>query len=154
MSDISIDKLNQLHPLIRQSALDAYAEAVKETPENVHPIITETFRSFAESDKLYAQGRTEPGKIVTNSKGGQSYHNYSLAIDGALIVNGELSYIVNDNWMKVVKCFKDHGFEWGGEFHSIKDYPHFQKTMGYKWQELLEKYHNKEFIEGTEYLNL
>ena len=31
--------------------------------------IGETLRTTAEQDALYAQGRTKPGKIVTNAKG-------------------------------------------------------------------------------------
>jgi peptidoglycan L-alanyl-D-glutamate endopeptidase CwlK len=38
-------------------------------------------RSWAEQDELYAQGRTKPGKIVTNAKGGQSAHNFAVAVD-------------------------------------------------------------------------
>lgn len=38
-------------------------------------------RSVAEQDALYAQGRSKPGKIVTKAKGGQSYHNFGLAVD-------------------------------------------------------------------------
>lgn len=42
---------------------------------------TSGFRSVADQDALYAQGRTKPGKVVTNARGGQSYHNFGLAID-------------------------------------------------------------------------
>jgi peptidoglycan LD-endopeptidase CwlK len=42
------------------------------------------FRSHAEQDVLYAQGRTTPGKIITQAKGGQSYHNFGVAVDWAL----------------------------------------------------------------------
>lgn len=155
MADISIERLNQLHPVIRQMGLDAYEEAVKATPENVHPLITQTLRTFEESDKLYAQGRTEPGKIVTKSKAGQSYHNYGLALDFALIVNGDISWIVNDNWMKVVDIFKQHGFTWGGDFEgSFKDYPHLENKLGHNWRDLLVLYNDKNFIPGTEYVNI
>lgn len=140
--------------MIRQSALDAYAEAVKQTPEGIHPLITETYRSFEESDKLYAQGRTAPGKIVSNSKAGQSYHNYSVALDFALIANGEMSWIVNDNWMIVVECFKRHGFAWGGDFESFKDYPHLENKLGHNWRDLLVMHQTKNFIPGTNFLNL
>jgi len=46
---------------------------------------THTLRTHAEQDKLYAQGRTVKGSIVTNARGGQSYHNYGLAIDICLL---------------------------------------------------------------------
>jgi hypothetical protein len=55
MEQTSIKRLKQLHPLIRQKALDAYAEAVKVTPVGVHPFITQTLRTFKESDTLLFQ---------------------------------------------------------------------------------------------------
>lgn len=39
------------------------------------------YRPIPEQDGLYAQGRTKPGVIVTNAKGGQSYHNQGIALD-------------------------------------------------------------------------
>lgn len=38
-------------------------------------------RTFKEQDALYAKGRTKPGGVVTKAKGGQSMHNYGLAVD-------------------------------------------------------------------------
>ncbi|SVE43245.1 uncharacterized protein METZ01_LOCUS496099, partial [marine metagenome] len=43
--------------------------------------VVHTLRTYAEQDDLYEQGRTEPGKIVTNARGGKSWHNFGLAID-------------------------------------------------------------------------
>ena len=129
---------------------------MKSTPIGIHPFITQTYRSFAESDKLYAQGRTEPGAIVTNSRAGQSYHNYGLALDFCLQINGQLSWEVNNNWMIVVDCFKKTGFTWGGDFTgTFKDYPHLENKLGYNWRQLLAM-HNVEsnFIANTIYLKL
>ena len=39
------------------------------------------FRTYAEQDALYAQGRTQLGSIVTNAKGGYSNHNFGIAFD-------------------------------------------------------------------------
>lgn len=41
------------------------------------------YRSVEEQNGLFAQGRTKPGKIVTNAKGGQSLHNFGCAVDFA-----------------------------------------------------------------------
>lgn len=38
-------------------------------------------RSWDEQAKLYAQGRTAPGPIVTKAKPGQSFHNFAVAAD-------------------------------------------------------------------------
>lgn len=141
MTDIvSENRLMLLHPKVREAALTAYREAVNITPVGVHPFITETLRTFKESDDLYAQGRTKPGQIVTNAKGGSSYHNYGMAIDFVNQVHGLPKWIVDENWMKVVGAFKKHGFVWGGDFKSIKDSPHFEMTFGYDWRDLLKLY--------------
>lgn len=149
----SMERLNELHPSIREAAIRAYTKACKITPVGVHPYITETYRSFKRSDELYAQGRTKPGSIVSNARGGQSIHNYFLALDFVLMINGKMSWNVDDNWKKVVKCFEEEGFEWGG-YWKFKDYPHFQKTNGYSLKQIQEKYKNGDFMDGDKYLNL
>lgn len=151
----SIDKLNLLHPKIRQSALDAYSEAIQATPVGVHPVVDQTLRTFAESDALYAQGRTRPGSIVSNAKAGQSYHNYGLGLDFHLIVDGKDVWEVDRNWMIVVNVFKKHGFSWGGDFAgNFKDYPHFENKFGHNWRDLLELHTAGKFIPGTTYVEI
>jgi len=94
-----------------------------------------TYRSAAEQDALYAQGRTAPGKIVTNARGGQSKHNFTLngkpaskAFDFAIKRrDGTLNWDVNSSeWKAAVAIGKDLGLVWGGDFKSIHDYCHFQ----------------------------
>ncbi len=100
--------------------------------------IAEGFRTFAEQDKLYAKGRDKkkPGKIVTNAKGGQSYHNYGVAFDVVEIKsNGKLNY--NFDWKAVSQIAKNEGFEWGGDWRTFKDKPHFQMTFGQSISTLL-----------------
>ena len=43
--------------------------------------VTFTYRSPATQAALYAQGRTTPGRVVTNARAGESFHNYGLAFD-------------------------------------------------------------------------
>jgi peptidoglycan L-alanyl-D-glutamate endopeptidase CwlK len=104
-----------------------------------------TLRTFAEQDALFAQGRTKPGGVVTNAKGGLSMHNYGLAVDIVLILDGKTaSWDVKgdfdgdgkSDWMEVVTIFKQHGWEWGGDW-KFYDAPHFQKTFGKSVRELL-----------------
>ena len=110
-------------------------------------IITQGLRTFAEQDALYAQGRTKPGKKVTNAKGGQSVHNYGFAVDIALIIKDkEVSWDTKkdwdkDNqsdWMEVVSVFKKYGWSWGGDWVSFKDMPHFDKKGFGDWKKLLK----------------
>ena len=70
-------KLKGLHPVLADKAQQLIEEAYKEC---IWLIITKGFRSIEEQNALYPQGRSKPGKIVTNAKGGYSYHNYSLCL--------------------------------------------------------------------------
>lgn len=106
----------------------------------VNIVITQGLRTIAEQDALYAQGRTRPGQIVTNAKGGTSYHNYGLAVDFALLLNDgkQVSWDVKldvdkdgvAEWMEVVEEAHKLGFEWGGDWTSFKDLSHFQMAFG------------------------
>jgi len=136
-------------------------DACAATPKPVHPQIVETLRTFERSDHLFQLGRTiinpdgqsksnPMGGIVTYAKGGQSLHNYGLALDLVMMVNGKEDWTIN---IKVVEIFKAHGFAWGGDWKK-KDSPHFQMALGHTWQDLLKMHDNKEFITGTNYLNI
>lgn len=71
----------------------------------LEPIVTEGFRSVARQNELYAQGRTRPGQIVTKARGGQSAHNYGLAVD-VTVAKGYSSQ--EQRWVQEV--FKALGF--------------------------------------------
>ena len=47
----------------------------------IRPLIYCGRRTFEEQARLWALGRTKPGKIVTKARPGESYHNYGLAFD-------------------------------------------------------------------------
>jgi len=91
--------------------------------------ITDGLRTIQEQNELYAQGRTKPGNIVTNARGGDSIHNYGLAIDVAFQRDGKLSYS-NDLYKKIVPIAKSLGMTWGGDWASFPDKPHFEYTNG------------------------
>lgn len=145
---ISIARVAKLHPKIRDEVKALIEQAEAGFPADVKIRIVQGLRTIEEQDALYAQGRTKPGKKVTNAKGGSSFHNYGLAIDFAIIYGTELSWdIMVDkdkdgvkDWQEVVNIFKAAGYEYGGDWKSIKDYPHLQKSFGYTWQQLKAKY--------------
>jgi peptidoglycan L-alanyl-D-glutamate endopeptidase CwlK len=166
---ISIPRAAQLHPAVRDEVVVLIDKVEAGFPPNIAVRIVQGLRTIEEQNALYAKGRTAPGSIVTNAKGGSSYHNYGLAIDFAILIdkdgNGtydELSWdIKKDNdkdgiadWLEVVKVFESAGWEWGGKWASIKDYPHVQKTFGHKWQTLLARHNKKQFISGIQYVQL
>jgi hypothetical protein len=43
--------------------------------------VTSGYRTVAEQDLVFRQGRTENGHIITEVAGGRSLHNYGLAVD-------------------------------------------------------------------------
>lgn len=108
-------------------------------------------RSFDKQDELYAQGRTAPGKIITNAKAGESYHNYGLAFDLVEIKDGQALWN-NPNWIKIGEIGKSFGFNWGGDWRSFKDYPHFELSNGLNLADLKWKYLNNEITNS--YVNL
>jgi len=75
------DILKGLEPTFA-SRVAAWRDAVIE--QGVIPYVYCGRRTPAEQEKLYAQGRSEPGKIVTQARGKpvpQSFHCYGRAID-------------------------------------------------------------------------
>jgi hypothetical protein len=154
MSPHNQEKINELHPKLRPIAQIAWQECEDAMPGNTELWIDQAYRTFADSDALYAQGRTAPGSIVTNAKAGQSYHNYALAWDFHMITNGKDDWQVGPLWMKVVAIMQKHGFTWGGTFTTIKDNPHFEMRFGYNWRDLLAKHNSGDLISGTTYVNI
>ncbi|SDI20755.1 peptidoglycan L-alanyl-D-glutamate endopeptidase CwlK [Alteribacillus persepolensis] len=135
-------ELNELHPVVdeKKQELIQRAEA-----QGISVVITEGYRSHEEQDGLYAQGREEPGSIVTNAKGGESYHNYGLAIDFAIEKpNGEITWDIDydgnhngrSDWEDVSKIAKELGFEWGGDWPGFRDYSHLQLETDVSMYEL------------------
>ena len=158
MDNITLDRIKQLHPKLRDEVNEIYKEICEALKGSAMCRFAYTLRTFKEQDDLYAIGRGKPGKVVTNAKGGQSYHNYGLAVDIVLLKdkdkNGTFesaSWETNvdfdgdgqADWMEVVAIFKRHGWEWGGDW-KFTDLPHFQKTLGMSVTDLLKKYNNKQ----------
>ena len=82
-------------------------------------------RTYEEQDALYAQGRTAPGNIVTNARGGHSNHNFGIAFDIGVFEGNK--YLPESPKYKTVGALGiDLGLEWGGNWKTIVDQPHFQ----------------------------
>ncbi len=95
-------------------------------------------RTWKEQDALYAQGRTKPGKRVTNAKGGQSNHNFGIAGDIGIFRRGDY---LDDNAAKADQAFCERiykhlakkaaafGLEAGNNWNN-PDPPHFEVSTG------------------------
>lgn len=92
-------------------------------------------RSYAEQNELYAQGRTRPGSRVTNARGGFSNHNFGIAWDVG-IFEGSRYLGSSKLYAEVGKIGRDMGLEWGGDWKSFPDTPHFQVRTGLTLRQL------------------
>lgn len=145
MDQLTIDRIAQAHPKIREDLKQHYVECNNLLPKGVRLRFAYVYRSIAEQNVLYNQ---KPK--VTNAKGGQSIHQYGLAMDYVIMLdkdnNGTFETIewdLKSPYHKlVVDYFQSKGYEWGGSWKSFKDYPHFQKAFGYTWQSLKRKLDN------------
>ena len=96
---ITLERIKLLHPKLRSEVEHIYkSQIIPALSGNAYCRFAYTLRTFKEQDALYAQGRSivfdTKGKrlgIVTNAKGGQSIHNYGLALDIVLITNGKVA---------------------------------------------------------------
>lgn len=108
-----------------------WLELCKEAGLNV--LVTNTVRDAEYQAHLYAQGRTRPGSIVTNSKL-PTFHSdqAGLAFDFCKNVKGH-EYDDNAFFHKAAAIAKGLGFSWGGDWKSFVDMPHIQWDNGGKW---------------------
>ena len=122
-----------LQPLVKRQA----DKIVYDMKMLGHPVrVVEGYRSIERQDELYAQGRTTAGNIVTNAKGGQSFHNYGVAVDFVFRKEG---YNASEFlWGTLGTVGKEHGFKWGGDWKNFKDRPHFEMTLGNKLKDYQE----------------
>jgi len=91
--------------------------------------VSQGHRTDAEEDALYAQGRSTAGLIVTNARGGQSNHNFGLAID-VVAMNRDGSVNWGFDMSSVAPIAQRFGLSWGGNWARFPDYPHFENTYG------------------------
>ena len=113
--------LDQLYPIVKAKALQLAALCNK---AGIPITITQTYRSSRYQQALYDIGRTRQGNKVTNCKPGTSPHEYRIAFDVCMNIKG---YTWDAAMLKKVGEYgKTLGLQWGGEFKTLKDYPHFQ----------------------------
>lgn len=96
-------------------------------------------RTYQEQSELFAQGRSKPGRVVTNAGPGRSNHNFGVAWDVGLFKGSE--YLDESRLYDVVGAIgKNLGLEWGGDWTSIIDKPHFQLKTDISLADLRAKF--------------
>lgn len=124
--------INDLHPDLQQPCMDFF-DRCKDA--DLKAFMVFTWRSPVEQDRLYEQGRTEPGPIVTNLKGDQSFHCFMLngepaakAFDFGLEDEND-KYITDGSDARYAQAGaigENLGLTWGGDWKSFKDPSHLQ----------------------------
>lgn len=128
--------LKNMHQVLQ----DKCAQFVKAcAAKGIQVGITQGFRTIEYQNQLYAQGRTKPGRIVTNCKGGYSPHNYGLAFDFCIYENGKIDWDSrNKKWGLAGAIGESLGLEWGGRWTQFVDMPHLQFMFGLSISQLLK----------------
>lgn len=103
--------------------------------EGIDLLVTQTRRTNAEQDALYAQGRSIKGAVVTNARGGESWHNWDAAVDVVPMRAGKPVWdTAGDNaklWLKVGALGEACGLEWAGRWNGkLREMAHFQYRGG------------------------
>lgn len=144
---ITAERIAKLHPLVRQEMTNIITECNKALTGRSKVRISQGLRTFEEQNALYNQTPK-----VTNAKGGQSIHNYGFAVDIVLIIDGKTAswdtFADWDNdkisdWTECVTIFKKYGWNWGGDWKTFKDMPHFDKKGFSDWKVLQQKPRDK-----------
>lgn len=126
----SINNLKGLHPRLVEFA----NELIKISPYDF--TIIEGIRTVEKQKSLFQQGRTQPGKTITNCDGliKKSKHQiqkdgYGHAFDIVILINNQATWNskLYDNLGKVAgELLKKYNVIWGGNWKNFKDRPHFQ----------------------------
>ena len=96
-----------------------------------------TYRSPEEQNELYAQGRTKPGRIVTNARGGESFHNHRCAFDFVPLVAGKPQWDDKTLYAKAGSIAEAVGLEWSGRWSGkLRETAHCQYSGGLKLADL------------------
>lgn len=131
--------LDTLLPKVRP-VMEAFVTEAKKyfSEKGVDCIVICGTRTYAEQDAIYAQGRTKPGPIRTKAKGGESRHNFGLAIDLGLFAGGKYleDSSLYDHIGAVVAKFPT--LEWGGNWKFV-DEPHVEYRTGLTTAQMADK---------------
>lgn len=145
--DAITDKnIDTLHPLIRPLVIECINKLAL---MGIFCRVTFGNRSWELQDQMYNQpwdgmDNDKDGLIdekdekITNAKGGDSIHNYRLALDVVEIkpMYGYSKGYPDRRWFTIKEVFVQAGFKWGGSFKSFPDKPHYEMTFGHTLKEL------------------
>ena len=131
---VSLERVNTLSPKLVASATKILDEAWR---KRIPAYVIWGSRTIEQQDLLYRYGRSMPGDIVTNKRGGFSPHNYGLALDFCL-VHGDKFLSWEDvyhieywrlKWRKLIKMFEAE--DWTSGWRAVNFQPgHVENLLG------------------------
>lgn len=126
--------LEDLLPPVRYKAV-AFEKACR--AKGLDVLIYCTYRSDEEQEALYALGRNANGvvidqqKVVTNAKGGDSFHNHRCAWDFVPLVGGKPAWNDKAKYQQCGEIAESLGISWSGRWKgTLKETAHCQYTGG------------------------
>lgn len=133
---INSRSLDELLPIAKER-VEQFLRLCKEN--DIDLLVTSTYRDQESQQALYEQGRTTAGKVVTNAKAGDSWHNWRCAVDVVPLINGKPNWDGSDPvWTKIGELGEQAGLEWAGRWRTFKELAHFQYTGGLTLTDLKE----------------
>ena len=136
LSKLSLSRLEGVHPKLKT----VIKLGITNSPYDF--MIVQGLRTAEYQNQLYQQGRTKPGKKVTNCDGYTHKSNHQAkadgfghAIDFAIYnpnIPGKIEWDNTSKYKAVAdhlkKIAEENGIkiEWGGDWKRFKDYPHIE----------------------------
>lgn len=126
-----INSVSELDPVTRRLAMRLVSradDAIHRYEPRCNVIIIETYRPPDRQAWLYAKGRTQPGKIVTAARPGESVHELRRAFDVVIVREGGGAWwdAPRHLWDAIGAIGESLGLEWGGRWE-LADLGHFQR---------------------------
>jgi len=137
MDQASRTRLSKVHPELArrvEKTIDALTAA------GLDVRVVQGLRTYEEQNALFAQGRSRKGPKVTKARGGQSNHNFGLAVDLCPFDDGAADWDNDRAFTLIGAAGKAQGLEWGGDWSSFPDRPHLQLRTGLKTAKCHELY--------------
>lgn len=118
----SEEVIETLLPHVRPYARALYFNAQN---DGININVISGTRTYEEQNRLYAQGRENAKQKLTNARGGYSNHNFGIAFDIGIFSGNR--YLNESPLYKAVGALgMELGLEWGGNWKTLVDQPHFQ----------------------------
>lgn len=124
-----------LHPYIALRISNILQAVSAKLPRGFSCKVTSVFRTPEDQFRLYKQGRTfrngswiKTGNVVTNIDGivKKSRHNWLPATATDISIFKGKAYVTDAKYYSAVREGTGFGLDWGGNWKSLKDYPHLE----------------------------